>query len=276
MANKRQRKKNKQKEFQEEIGNEPLKNINTDAIKKDPNLLVDELESFWANFNKLSNATLPDEFKYSIYSSIIQQIDNVVNMPKPRKERAIKAPELPKFPRHIIYKDEPPIDEELPIYTSDDLKPRPYFFVPPEIDELELDELFEQDEEYAMQYLKKYEGYSRYVIEAMRRHTETGLGRATNYQMKGMYKIAMQNGSFERYVKDKWEDNKDQSLEQIQASYSEEILEMLEEEVDEYETQKGDNAFNALQEAEKVLEQLNREAIDDVRTRYNNNKGRIN
>lgn len=274
MANKRQRKKNKKKEFQQEIGNEPLENINIEAIKKDPNLLDDELESFWANFNKLSNATLPDEFKYSIYSSIIQQIDNVVNMPKPRKERAIKAPELPKFPRHIIYKDEPDVDEEFPIYTSEDLKPRQYFFVPPEI--TELDALLEENNEYAMEYFEKYEAYTRHVIESIKDHSEHGLGRATNYQMKGMYKIAMQNGSFERYVRDKWEENKDESLNKITRSFSEEVLDMLEEEVDEYDEDKGDNAYDGLKEAEKILERQNREVVNDVKLRYNNNKGRVN
>ena len=276
MANKRQRKKNKKKEFEEQLKSQVqvIENIDIEAIKKDPNLLADELESFWVNFNRLSDAILPDEFKYSIYSSIIQRIDNIVNMPKPRKERALRKPELPKFPRHITYKPEPDIDEELPIYTSTDLRPRQYFFVPPEINDLP--DLLENDSDYAVQYLEKYEAYSRYVVDTIRRHSENGLGQATNYQMKGMYKIAINSGGFERYVKDKWNENKDQPLDQIQASYSEELLEMLESEVDVYETDKGDNAFDALNEAEKVLETLNQEAVEDVKTRYNNNKGRRN
>lgn len=274
MASKRQRKKNKKNEFQQEIKEAGLKHIDVERIKKDPNLLADELESFWSGFNQFKKAILTDEDQYRVYSSIIQRIDNIVNMPKPRKERALKPPELPKFPRHIIYKDEPDIDEELPIYTSTDLRPRQYFFVPPEINDLP--ELLENDSDYTVQYLEKYEAYSRYVIDTIRRHSENGLGRATNYQMKGMYKIAINSGGFERYVKDKWNENKDQPLDQIQASYSEEILEMLESEVDVYETEKGDNAFDALNEAEKVLERLNEQAVEDVKTRYNNNKGRRN
>ena len=91
-----------------------------------------------------------------------------------------------------------------------------------------------------------------------------------------MYKIAIKSGGFERYVQDKWAENKDRPLDQIQAAYSEELLDMLESEVDVYETEKGDNAFDGLNEAEKVLENLNQQAVEDVKTRYNNNKGRRN
>lgn len=269
MANKRQRKKNTKKKVAEI--QERLRYID---ITKASNEFDEQLEALRNDTKYLVDQIKSDEMMYRIYSSIIQRIDNIVNMPKPRKERALRKPELPKFPRHITYKPEPDIDEELPIYTSTDLRPRQYFFVPPEINDLP--ELLENDSNYAAQYLEKYEAYSRYVIDTIQRHSENGLGRATNYQAKGMYKIAIKSGGFERYVQDKWAENKDRPLDQIQAAYSEELLDMLESEVDVYETEKGDNAFDALNEAEKVLANLNQQAVEDIKTRYNNNKGRRN
>lgn len=269
MANKRQRKKNAKKKIaaiQEQVRY-------LDKTKA-PNQLVEELEALKADTEYLKKQVKSDDILLTVYNSIIQRIEQVVNIQRPRKERAIRKPTFPKIPKHIEYKDELPADEEVPFFTATDLKPRRKFYVPPKIENLQ--ELLEVDEQAFALMSDKFEEYIIYVNDSMDRHQSEGFADMTDYQAKGMYIMAIKTGGFSDYVKEVWAENKDRPIEDIKAIYSEGLPSMLEAEKDEYHSDDAEDTLNIIQglEAEQLTENDEREAKQYVKQKYNLNKGR--